>query len=450
MGALSAMRLTRSGSVDSLSTASATESRAAERAFHAAGEHMRGGRFDAAVDGYSRAVSEDSTFALAHYKLAVATLWADRPGSFLDKHVVNARRFTDRLDEVDGALLGAFIEWRAGNANTAEAFYRRVLALDSTSVEAWHQLGETFFHYNPIRGQPIARARAPFERAAQLDPHHFGSLWHLGQLAALEQRAADVTALTDRLLALRPDAARKLEVELFRAAALDDESAFDRAFQRLRAVDHSFLFGVAWRLAVFARAPEKAARVYELMTQADRPAGVRALGHTHLIYLDVASGRPTRAIARVRELQALRLPGLIDAAGLADQVTALARADLTLDSVRAQSALTALDQSTTARWFGDAGADYSMLHSLERFVRAQALVALGRTAEADPWLAGFDTHVPGDLALQVPALLMRARIAVLRGDTALARGFCARADTVWASAEDALRSNLRRGPSCSF
>jgi DNA-binding SARP family transcriptional activator len=527
LGALSAMRLTRSGAAGSLRA----ESEAAGHAFNAADGHMRAGRFDAAVDAYSRAVSDDSAFALAHYKLAVATLWADQPGSNFDKHIEHALHLTDRLREVDGLMLRAFIEWRAGRANNAEALYRRVIALDSTSVEAWHQLGETYFHYNPIRGQPIGLARAPFEMAARLEPQHFGSLWHLAQLAALEHRTADVSSLTDRLLALRPDALRTLEVQLFRAAALADDVAFNREFERLRAADHSFLFGVGWRIAVFAHSRERAARVYELLTQADRPANVRTLGHSQLIYLDVAGGQPTRAIARLRELRTVRLPGVIDpwmallpgvvlanagdeaelrvarnamasrveataddSTHLAEQLAALAWADLTLGDTlaasarlrrmkvsaesrpalseyftaeagayvlggrghlpmqarRAQRALRTIDQAFTPRWFGNAAADYSIAHSVERFVRARALVALGRPAEAEAWLAGLETHVSGDLALGVPALLMRANIAVERGDTALARGFCARADTAWVSGERTLRSHLRRRSRCTW
>src|SRR5690606_29697406 len=177
----------------------------------------------------------------------------------------------------------------------------------------WHQLGETLFHYHPIRGLPIAQARAAFDEAVRRDSQHFGALWHLAQLAALDGRADDVRLLTDRLLALGPDAVRELEVRLFRAAALRDGRAFDDTFERLRAADPSLLFGIGWRLAVFARAHDEAGRVLTLLTEATRPPQVRALGTTQLPYLDLAAGRPSAALARLRQLGGLASADEVDA-----------------------------------------------------------------------------------------------------------------------------------------
>jgi DNA-binding SARP family transcriptional activator/Tfp pilus assembly protein PilF len=262
---------------------------------------MRAGRFDDAVDVLTRALDEESTAGRAAYALAVATFWADRPGSSMDGPLQEAQRRRASLAPLETLLLDGLVEWRQGRANRAEGLFRRALTIDSTSVEAWHQLGETLFHYNPARGRPIAEARAAFERAVALDPGHFGALWHLAQLAALDGRTAQATALCDRLLALRPDAARTLEVRFFRAAMLSDSAALARLLHELRDADESLLFGIGSRTAIFAGDLALAAHVLALLTAPDRAPYIQGLGHALLSYLDLARRDFDTAARRMRE-----------------------------------------------------------------------------------------------------------------------------------------------------
>lgn len=492
-----ALRIFPAGAPQRAGLAHGTSTRAV-REFREGELHMRSGRFEAAVAAFERSLSADSTFARAHFQLAVATLWADQPGARVDVQLARATAHRDALDALDRVLLDGFVAWRRGEWSQAEALYRRALVIDPTSIEARHQLGETLFHYNAPQGRPTSESYAEFERVLAREPRHFGALWHLAQLASRAERTDDVAKLTRQLLALEPDAVRRLEVEVLRAAALADTVAFDELLERLRGADESLLFGTGWRLAVFGRRLDAAESVFELLTDSARGPYARGLGHTQLLYLDIARGRTAEASARLRALTALRDPGVtvvwpallfaaapglpfqadmlrsmrdsltqvlanetsiagntarvIDArtalgwihALLGDAELALATADrlehdarkinqatpelaswavgraASIRALRARHAghadavIRYVDSSLSYRWFGDALAHPLRAYSMERYLRAEALLALGRTQEADSWFATIGEHDPSDLVFLAPALLRRAEINRLR------------------------------------
>jgi tetratricopeptide (TPR) repeat protein len=464
--------------------------------------HMRAGRFDQAVTAFDRAVAADSAFALAHFRLAVAALWADQSGSNLNALLERAVAHRNELDEQNRILLDGFVAWRRGEWGLAEHIYRRALTIDTTSTDARHQLGEVLLHYNTPQGRSVGEARAEFERVLMLDPRHYGALWHLAQLAARDGRDPDVVALTTRLLALKPDPVRQLEVEALRAA-LGDEADLDRVIQRLRDADESLLLGTGWRLAVFARRLDAAGRVFALLADPRRGPYARRLGHTQLFHLAVARGRRGEAAAQLRALTALRDAGaqpeelavllaaspnesddqlplregrdaivriiasqrdtvhsggasmrVIESHGTLGRIHALlgdsaqatrvvreleqGLARVSSDSstralavgqaaaIRALQASRAgrfedvirwVDESLHYRWFSDALGHPHLAYSLERFLRAEALLALGRSGEADTWFATIGQHDLSDFIYLRPALLRRAEIAQRHGDT---------------------------------
>jgi TolB-like protein len=127
------------------------------------------GEFDAAIAGFQRAVAEDSTFALAYYRLGVAAGWAGRPG-ISGPATERALVLGGRLDERDRRLLSAFAAFQRGAADDAERQYRAILRDYPDDLEAEFQLGDLLYHYNPPRGRPMAEAREPFDHVLALDP----------------------------------------------------------------------------------------------------------------------------------------------------------------------------------------------------------------------------------------------------------------------------------------
>jgi eukaryotic-like serine/threonine-protein kinase len=133
--------------------------------------NLRGGEgdFDSAIAGFQRAIAEDSTFALAHYRLGVAAGWAGRPG-ISGPATQRALAFGDRLEDRDRRLLSAFDAFQRGKADEAEQQYRAILRDYPDDLEAEFQLATLYYTYNPLRGRPIAEAKEPFDHVLALDP----------------------------------------------------------------------------------------------------------------------------------------------------------------------------------------------------------------------------------------------------------------------------------------
>jgi eukaryotic-like serine/threonine-protein kinase len=139
----------------------------AERRLRAAS--LQPARLDSAIARYQQAVAEDSNFALAHYRMAVAAGWANRPG-LATAAARRALTLSDRLTERDRRLLRAYSDFRQGSANSAERQYRAILHDYPDDLEALFHFADVLYHYNPLRGRPRGEAREPFLQVLALDP----------------------------------------------------------------------------------------------------------------------------------------------------------------------------------------------------------------------------------------------------------------------------------------
>jgi serine/threonine-protein kinase len=126
-------------------------------------------RIDSAITMFQQAITEDSTFALAQYRMAVAAGWANRP-AMATTAARRALTLSDRLTERDRRLLTAYVHFRRGAANSAEQQYRAILHDYPHDLEALFQLADVLYHYNPLRGRPRGEARELFTQVLDLDP----------------------------------------------------------------------------------------------------------------------------------------------------------------------------------------------------------------------------------------------------------------------------------------
>jgi TolB-like protein len=126
-------------------------------------------RIDSAITMFQQAITEDSTFALAQYRMAVAAGWANRP-AMATVAAGRALTLSDRLTERDRRLLTAYVHFRRGAANSAERQYRAILHDYPDDLEALFQLADVLYNYNPLRGRPRGEARELFTQVLDLDP----------------------------------------------------------------------------------------------------------------------------------------------------------------------------------------------------------------------------------------------------------------------------------------
>lgn len=337
---------------------------AGERAF-------RRGRFSEAASAFERAAVADSTFALAHYRLSLASLWADVPDTLPFDADARALRHAARLSEHDHQLLVAYDAWRRGDATEAERIYRNVLALYPDDAEAAHQLGETLFHYNPLRGRAISEAREPFERVLRVDPTNWGALWHLMLLAGSDRRAADFDALGERLHGLDAEPAKALELRVLEAFAAHDEAAIATVEAELRAAHPLQVHDIAWRIAVHLHQPADARRVARLAVTPDRHPFSRQMAHVQLAYLELALGRDRAATHEIREGGRVRSTEPTDAL--------LAYRAVLPFRERPRAELEELRADLAAPVWPDATMEYRIIHA---YMLGTIDVALGDTAAA--------------------------------------------------------------------
>lgn len=146
-----------------------TRSIPALRAYLAGEQALRSAMYDSALTSFRRAVDADSSFALAYYRIGVASWWAGQPSSgagAVNRAVAHAARLSPR----DRRLLGAYAAMYQGHADVAERRYREILADYPDDSEARFQLAEMLHHYNAPRGRPPGEAREPFNLVLAADP----------------------------------------------------------------------------------------------------------------------------------------------------------------------------------------------------------------------------------------------------------------------------------------
>lgn len=263
-----------------------------ERAF-------RMGRHAESIALLREAVEADSTFALAHYRLAVVAGWAERH-QVRDKALVNALAHADRLAPLDRALVEAFTAYARGRHGEAKHRYREITRAYPQEQEAWYGLGEVLFHYGWLSGEPIARADSVLSRAAQLDPgnHYFEVLFHLIHLSLADTGTGRLDSLAARVGRDQPWA------HVPALLAQGDSAAVDSVAQMIEAGRiNSFFFA---ELAPSLEAGERLTKAFAAPGQSDAH---RALAHLKAAGIRVARGEWEGALGATDQAARLR-PGL--------------------------------------------------------------------------------------------------------------------------------------------
>jgi DNA-binding SARP family transcriptional activator/TolB-like protein len=259
---------------------------------------MRAGRFERAADAYVEALSHDSTFAVAHYRLALAREWAPLPG--IGDAADAAARHAGRVSPRDRDLLEAYGAWRAGEALEAERRYRAIVNRYPHDIEAWFQLGEVLFHHGPLMGRRLEDSEHAWRIVLGSEPRNPFAITHLGRLAAIGGRVA----MLDSLLApFSPDERRSdrrlAEIVLTRALAAGDSAATRGVVHEMRHWEQLSVWRVAAWLTAFGTDPARTRGVLRSLMEDHRTPDLRADLLWYGSVLELAEGR-TRAAATAR------------------------------------------------------------------------------------------------------------------------------------------------------
>jgi tRNA A-37 threonylcarbamoyl transferase component Bud32/tetratricopeptide (TPR) repeat protein/TolB-like protein len=177
--------------VPSLRVASLTTgSLAAMREYLVGEQHYRRAEWDSAAAAFGRAVDQDSTFALAQYRLAMALGWRGGYATPRARQASEAAlRFASRLPPRDRALVTAYQLFSYGKLAAVDSMQKYVAAYPD-DVEGWNLLGETQYHTNHLSGRTPAELTAPFARVLALDSSLTPSAIHPMEIALAARDSA--------------------------------------------------------------------------------------------------------------------------------------------------------------------------------------------------------------------------------------------------------------------
>jgi tetratricopeptide (TPR) repeat protein len=391
--------------------ATSTRSLPALKAYLEGGRRFHADSLAGAVDAFRRAVRADTAFALAYYRLSVAADWSGRPELAIWAARL-AARFSDRLSERDRALVEAYLVQRQGRIDEAERRYQRIVADYPEDAEAWFQLAEVFFHFNPLRGRSSTEARPALERVVALSPGHREALLHLARIAALQGRRAEVDTLV-RLAMTGASGSAVLDLRAFRAFALGDRPGEDQATRDLIANPGVVPAKTALTIAVRAGDLNEVENFARLLSRDSLSCEVRGLGRRMRAQAALARGLwdsagavlgspeacdgaaslelravyqtllfvradRTRLRELLLELRASRRSDL----GTTPRDAAVRRYSVGLTALAVGDTVLARQAATALASPGDSGWDGALVRSLTQSLRSRLALHRGQTARA--------------------------------------------------------------------
>jgi len=145
---------------------------------------------DSAHAQFDRAIALDSSFALAHYKLAVVYGWQTPNSPEGARHAERAASLGGNLPARERNLLRGYAAFAGNRWGEACRLFEGMVAADSNDVEAWYNLGECSYHdpvVVPLSGDTARvgfrgswnTALHAFRRVLELDPTYHLAFQHI-------------------------------------------------------------------------------------------------------------------------------------------------------------------------------------------------------------------------------------------------------------------------------
>jgi eukaryotic-like serine/threonine-protein kinase len=187
-----------------------TSSVPAIRAYMRGEQFYRRVQWDSARVAFVDAVAHDSTFALAHFRLAETYGWSESIGSAdARRHSHAAERFADRLPARERALVLAHRQHEEGDVAAIDAFvaYTQRYPDDATG---WYMLADARFHSASVLGFDLATLLADFERVHAMDPTYAQPYAHMLEVTFILNDSAKYDAYLAQYATLVDDDAARI------------------------------------------------------------------------------------------------------------------------------------------------------------------------------------------------------------------------------------------------
>jgi TolB-like protein len=161
-----------------------TASLAAYRSYLHGVDALNHWRLAEASAALERAVAIDSSFGLAHFRLAVTRGWMSPFDTLGQLAIRRASRSSERLPHRERGLIEGYRAFVEGDFDRALELYNELVTRDSADVEAWYGLGDASFHGGYQRQDVLSLKRSleAMRRVVGLDSAYSLAYEHLGQL----------------------------------------------------------------------------------------------------------------------------------------------------------------------------------------------------------------------------------------------------------------------------
>jgi len=297
---LIADRVAASGEPLALLARETTDSYEALKAYLEAERLYRSGDYVGSSEACERAVTADSTFALAYYRIKRAGMsGADVRPDALEK----AMRYRGPLPEYERRLIEALHKRDVeGNAEESLQLLRENVGRRPDDIESRMMLGEVLFLYGKTQNLWLDRAKANFERIYHYDPNHSDAVSLLFWLTGIQEDYEECYRWSERRLELEPQGTY---APGHRAALVLSGPDTTRHAEVLAELEHEndlSLWLHVLNVALHGNL-EIAEKVVRIMTDPSRPPAARAEGYIMIARLAYARGQWTEAGANLREAE---------------------------------------------------------------------------------------------------------------------------------------------------
>ena len=192
------------GEVDAPIMEQTTGSTEAYRHYLAGVDLLNDSQFDSAIVSLRKAVSIDTAFNQAYYKMAIAQWWAAGEGAIEEEakhslaHILASSRSISAKQRLMAKGLSSLI---SSNYHDAESIYEQLLKEHPDEKEGWYGLGEAYFH--GVKNN--LKALNAFERAIELDPEFRLGYTHIFDIYIREKLYDRGIQVANRFIALYPE-----------------------------------------------------------------------------------------------------------------------------------------------------------------------------------------------------------------------------------------------------
>ncbi len=211
-----------------------TDSLDALRAYLQGEQFYRRLAFDSAELAYDRAVEVDSTFALAHFRRALAYGWTEGYGNATSREATAAgTRFARKLPPRERRLLAAYRLFERGKRASVDSV-RQFLKQYPEDLDGWYVLGEALYHTREFTGVSPDSISSAFDRVVQGDSGLVPALLHPAEVALVTRDSARFDRYFPVIARSAPDQGKVLRTY---AAVVWGPLPADRAVRSLRGLE---------------------------------------------------------------------------------------------------------------------------------------------------------------------------------------------------------------------